>query len=139
MVKQIFVNLSVKELNKSIDFFKALGFSLKPEFSDNKAACFIINDNIYSMLLTEAYFKEFTKKEIINAKNNTEVINAFAVNSRDEVDKMMKKVLAAGGSETREPQEYGWMYGRSFQDIDGHLWEVFHMDESAMKNSKNDG
>ncbi len=92
----------------------------------------IIGDNIFAMLLVEEFFKTFIKKEIADATIMTEVINAITVNSKQEVDEMIDKAIEAGAIEPREPQDHGWMYGRSFQDINGHLWEVFYMDESAM-------
>ena len=132
MVKQIFVNLPVKDLNKSIEFFTKLGFTFNPQFTDENAACMIIGENIFAMLLVEKFFKSFTKKEIANAYHNTEVINAISVDSREEVDEMIEKAISAGGKETREAQEHGWMYGRSFEDLDGHQWEVFWADESKI-------
>lgn len=130
MVKQIFVNLPVVDLEKAIEFFKNIGFTFNPKFTDEKAACIEIGENIFAMLLKENFFKTFTKKEIGDTSTTTEVINAFNVGSREEVDKMMEKVLTAGGTEHREKQDYGWMYNRGFTDLDGHLWEVFFMDES---------
>lgn len=136
MIKQIFVNLPVKDLSKSIDFFKKLGFSFNAEFTDENATCMIIGDNIFAMLLVEKFFKEFLRnKEISDATKTTEVLLALSVEGREKVDEMMKKVVAAGGKEAREAQDYGWMYARAFEDIDGHIWEVFFMDES--KKPKN--
>lgn len=132
MARQIFVNLPVKDLDKTMGFFKKLGFSFNPQFTDENAACLIIGDNIYAMLLVEKFFKSFTSKEISNAHHNTEVINAISVDSREKVDEMIERAIEAGGKEPREPQEHGWMYGRSFEDLDGHQWEVFWMDESKM-------
>lgn len=132
MAKQIFVNLPVKDLGKSISFFKKLGFKFNPQFTDDKAACMIIGENIYSMLLLERFFKSFTKKKIADAKKTTEVLIAIDVNSRKDVDKMIKKAVAAGGSLYNKPQDQGWMYGHSFADLDGHQWEVLYMDESKM-------
>lgn len=132
MAKQIFVNLPVKDLGKSISFFKKLGFKFNPQFTDDKAACMIIGENIYSMLLLERFFKSFTKKKIADAKKTTEVLIAIDVKSRKDVDKMIKKAVAAGGSLYNKPQDHGWMYGHSFADLDGHQWEVLYMDESKM-------
>ena len=132
MAKQIFVNLPVKDLNKTIKFFTKLGFKFNPQFTDENATCMIIGKNIFAMLLVENFFKRFTKKKIYNAKKNTGAILALAVESRKKVDEMIKKVIAAGGKETRKAEDYGWMYGRAFEDINGHLWEVFYMDESKM-------
>jgi uncharacterized protein len=135
MTTQIFVNLPVKDLNRTVEFFKRLGFTFNPQFTDENATCMIINDNIFVMLLVEKFFKTFTKKEICDTTKNTEVIIALSTESREKVDEMMQNVFEAGGKESREPQDHGWMYGRSFQDINGHLWEIIYMDEKALKNN----
>ena len=132
MTKQIFVNLPVKDLDKSKEFFTRLGFSFDEQFTDEKAACLVIGENIYSMLLTESFFKTFIKKEISDAKKSTEVLIGIDVESREQVDELVKKAVEAGGTVYREPQDHGWMYGHSFADLDGHQWEVMYMDESAM-------
>ena len=134
MTKQIFVNLPVKDLSRTVEFFKRLGFTFNPQFTDENATCMIINDNIFVMLLVEKFFKTFTKKEICDTAKDTEVIIALSTESREKVDEMIQNVLEAGGKESREPQDHGWMYGRSFQDINGHLWEIIYMDEKALKN-----
>lgn len=131
MPKQIFVNLPVKDLNRAMEFFTKLGFTFNPQFTDENAACMIIGENIFAMLLVEKFFKSFIKKEICDTTTHTEVLNALSVGSREEVDEMIGKALEAGGSEPREPQDHGWMYGRSFEDLDGHIWEVFFMNERA--------
>jgi uncharacterized protein len=131
---KIFVNLPVKDLNKTIDFFTKLGFKFNPQFTDENATCMIVGEDILVMLLVEKFFKTFTKKEISDTSKNTEVIVALSVEGREKVDQMINNAIRAGGRESREPQEHGWMYGRSFEDIDGHLWEIIYMDESAMKN-----
>lgn len=133
MITNIFVNLPVKDLNKTVEFFTKLGFTFNPQFTDENATCMIVGKDIYVMLLVEKFFKTFTKKEISDTTKNTEAIVALSAQSREEVDQMMDKVLGAGGREARDPQDHGWMYGRSFEDINGHLWEIFYMDESAMK------
>ena len=132
MIKQIFVNLPVKDLKKTIDFFTKLGFTFNPQFTDENATCMIVGENIFAMLLVEKFFKTFTPKEISDAKKNTEVLLALSVESKIQVDDMIKKVLAAGGKEPRKAQDHGWMYGRSFEDLDGHIWEVFYMNEAGM-------
>ncbi len=132
MAKQIFINLPVKDLTKSVSFFKKLGFKFNPQFTDDKAACMIIGENIYSMLLLEKFFKSFTKKKVADAKKTTEVLIAIDVKSRKDVDKMIKKAIAAGGSLYNKPQDHGWMYGHSLADLDGHQWEILYMDESKM-------
>src|SRR3989344_2885382 len=132
MTKQIFVNLPVKDLKKTIEFFTKLGFKFNPQFTDENATYMIIGENMFAMLLVENFFKTFIKKEICDAKKSTEVLVALSVGSREEVDGMVRKAIAAGGSEPRKPQDHGWMYGHAFEDLDGHIWEVFHMDESKM-------
>jgi predicted lactoylglutathione lyase len=132
VVSQIFVNLPVKDLNKTKVFFPKLGFTYNQQFTDENAACLIIGENIYAMLLVEKFFNSFTKKEICDSSKSTEAILAIMVESKEEVYTITTKALEAWRSEPREPQDHGWMYGRSFQDIDGHLWEVGFMDASAM-------
>jgi len=132
MSKNIFVNLPVKDLSKSMEFFTKLGFKFNPQFTDDKAACMIIGENIYAMLLLEKFFKTFTKKEISDAKKSTEVLIAIDTESREKVDEMINKAVKAGGSIYNKPQDHGWMYGHSFADLDGHQWEVLYMDEDAI-------
>ncbi len=133
MATKIFVNLPVKDLKKSIDFFSFLGFSFNPRFTDNKAACLIINDgSIYAMLITEPSFKIFTKKEIADATKTTEVLIAIDAESREKADELVKKAAEAGGSLYADPQDHGWMYQHSFADPDGHQWEILYIDESKL-------
>jgi hypothetical protein len=133
MKMKIFVNLPVKDLNKSVAFFTKLGFNSNPQFTDENATCMIVGEDIFIMLLVEKFFKTFTKKEVCDTSKNTEAIVALSVESREKVDQMMDKAIEAGGGEPREKLDHGWMYGRSFEDVDGHLWEVFFMEESAIK------
>ena len=133
MAKKIFVNLPVKDLNKTVEFFTKLGFEFNPQFTDENATCMIVNKDIFIMLLVEKFFKTFTKKEICDTRKDTEVIIALSTESREKVDQMINDVIEAGGKESRKPQDHGWMYGRSFQDINGHLWEIIYMDEKALK------
>lgn len=133
MVKQLFVNLPVKDLNKSVGFFTALGFSFNPQFTDETATCMIVSDEIFVMLLTEKKFKGFTPKEICDATKSTEVLLALSVDSRGQVDEMVRKAVAAGGSTYSDPNDHGFMYQHGFQDLDGHIWEVFYMDPDAMQ------
>lgn len=133
MATKIFVNLPIKDLNRTVDFFTKLGFSFNPQFTDENATCMIIGEDIFVMLLVEKFFKSFTKKEICDPTKDAEVIVALSAESREKVDQMINRVIKAGGTESREPQDHGWMYGRSFQDIDGHLWEVIYMDVSALQ------
>ena len=135
MAKQIFVNLPVKDLGKTIEFFKKLGFEFNPQFTDENATCMVVNDNIFVMLLVEKFFKTFTQKEICDTMKNTEVITALSTESREKVDQMLENVIKAGGKESRKPQDHGWMYGRSFEDLNGHLWEIIYMDEKALKEN----
>lgn len=132
MVKQIFVNLPVKDLDKTIEFFTKLGFKFNPQFTDENATCMIIGENMFAMLLVEKFFKTFISKEIADARKSTEVLLALSVGSRNEVNDMVNKAIKAGGKEPRHAQDHGWMYSRAFEDIDGHIWEVFHMDEGKM-------
>ncbi len=132
MAKQIFINLPVKDLKKTMTFFEKLGFTFNMQFTDDKAACMIIGENIYAMLLLEKFFKTFTNKEIADAKKSTEVLIAIDAESKYAVDEMIRKAVEAGGSTYRNPQDDGWMYGHSFADLDGHQWEVLYMDESQM-------
>jgi uncharacterized protein len=133
---KIFVNLPVKDLNKTIEFFTKLGFKFNPQFTDENATCMIVGEDIFVMLLVEKFFQTFTKKEICDTSKNTEVIVALSVEGREKVDKMINKAIESGGMESREPQDHGWMYGRSFEDINGHLWEIIYMDERAIKNGE---
>lgn len=141
MVNQIFVNLPVYDLKKSIDFFAALGFAFNPQFTDENATCMIVGENIFAMLLANHFFKSFIPgKEITDTSQSVEVLLALSMQNKMEVDQMIHKAISAGGSEYRETMDYGWMYGRAFQDLDGHIWEVFHMDESQMPDEmKNKG
>lgn len=132
MARQIYVNLAVKDLDKSVDFFKQLGFEFNPQFSDEKAACMIVNDDAYVMLLVEDYFKQFTRKGVSDAMSQTEAIMALSAESRQEVDEVVNKALAAGGKPSNDPMDQDGMYVCSFQDVDGHLWEIMYMDLSAV-------
>lgn len=132
MTRQIFVNLPVKDLNKSIEFFTKLGFTFNPQFTDDNAACMIIGENIFSMLLVEKFFKTFTPKEICDTAKSSEMLIALSYESRAEVDDLVAKAIAAGGTTYNEPKDHGFMYQHGFQDLDGHIWEIFYMDESAM-------
>ncbi|MNJ91276.1 Glyoxalase-like domain protein [compost metagenome] len=133
MAKQIFVNLPVKDLKKSMNFFTQLGFEFDMNFTNENAACLVLGPNIYSMLLQEEFFKTFTPKQIIDAKKDVEVLIGISAESRQEVDEMAAKAKKAGGTSFREFQDYGFMYSQAFQDLDGHVWEVIWMDETANK------
>ena len=132
MAKQIFINLPVKDLTKTIEFFTKLGFKFNPQFTDENATCMIIGENIFAMLLVEKFFKSFISKEIADAKKTTEVLLGLHFGSRKEVDEVLNKAIKAGGIESKEAQEHGWMYSRSFEDINGHIWEMFYMNMDKM-------
>ncbi|MGW7366579.1 VOC family protein [Streptomyces sp. NPDC054841] len=132
MSQMIFVNLPVKDLEKSKAFWSKLGYSFNPQFSDEKTACLVFSDTIFAMLLTEPRFKDFTKKDIADAAATTEAIIALSAESREKVDELADAALGAGGSPANEPQDHGFMYGRSFQDPDHHIWEVVWMDPKAV-------
>ena len=136
MAAQIFVNLPVKDLNKTTEFFAKLGFKFNPQFTNQNGTCMIIGENIFVMLLVEKFFKTFIKKEICDAKKSTEVLLAITAESRKKVDEMISNAVKAGGKEPREPQDHGWMYGRAFEDINGHIWEVFWMNPSKIQDNK---
>lgn len=131
MHKQIFVNLPVRDLKRSMTFFKALGMSFDAAFTNDDAACLVIGENIYAMLLVESFFKTFTEKPIADASTSTEVLVCLSCESRAEVDELVAKALAAGGRAPREPQDHGFMYGHGFEDLDGHIWELVHMNPEA--------
>lgn len=132
MVKAIYVNLQVADLGRSKQFFEALGFSFNPQFTNEQAAALVISGNIYAMLHTRESFLRFTKKELVDARSSTEVLLALQVESRAEVDALVTRALEHGGRQAREAQDHGFMYERSFDDLDGHVWEVFWMDPSQM-------
>lgn len=132
MPKQIFVNLPVKNLDKSMAFFKALGFKFNAQFTDKTAACMVISDTIFAMLLTHAKFKEFTKKPIADAKKSTEVLIALSVDSKAHVKRYVEKAMAAGGKQARPAKDHGFMVEHAFEDLDGHIWEVFWMDPKTI-------
>ncbi|QHT62152.1 VOC family protein [Paenibacillus lycopersici] len=129
---KIFINLPVKDIKKSVTFFNEVGFGFNAQFTDENAACMVISEHIYVMLLSEAYFQTFTKKSVADAAASTEVILAISASSRESVDEIVYKALSSGGSISNDPQDHGFMYAWSFQDVDGHLWEVIYMDESAV-------
>jgi predicted lactoylglutathione lyase len=127
---KIFVNLPVKDLKRSKEFFSSLGFTFNQQFTDENAACLVISADIYFMLLVEKFYKTFVTKEIADTTQSTKAIFALMLDSREEVDEFVDKAMQAGAKKFSEPQDDGWMYGRSFEDLDGHLWEVGYMDPS---------
>lgn len=135
MGTKIFVNLAVQDLDRSMAFFKQLGFAFNPQFTDETAACMTITADIYAMLLTHPKFKEFTKKAIADAHQVTEVLTCLSFDSKDQVNDLVDQAIAAGATEARAPQDYGFMYGRSFNDLDGHIWEAIWMDPSHVQGN----
>jgi uncharacterized protein len=135
MARKIFVNLAVKDLDRSVEFFTKLGFTFDPRFTDESATCMIVSDEAFVMLLVENRFQDFTTKQLADPATQTEAILALSAESREDVDQVAEKALAAGGSPANDPMEMDFMYGRSFNDPDGHLWEVFWMNPSALEES----
>ena len=131
MATQIFLNLPVKDLNKSIEFFTRLGYTFNPQFTDEKATCMIISDTILVMLLVEPFFQSFTKKEIVDTSKAVECIICLSADNKDAVNNIVDKAQAAGAIIPNEATDYGWMYQHSFNDLDGHHWEYFWMDPAG--------
>ncbi len=127
MHKQIFVNLGVRNLKRAMDFFSHLGFTFDPRFTNDQAASMIVGENIFVMLLHTDFMATFTSRPLADPRASTEVLVCLSCESRAEVDSLVEKALAAGGRSDRAPQDYGFMYGRSFEDVDGHIWELVHM------------
>ena len=130
---KMFTNIAVKDLHKSIEFFTQLGFSFNPQFTDDNGTCMIVGEDAYVMLLTENFFKRFTKKELADTTIYTEVIMAISADSKESVDTLVDTALSAGAKPSNESSEQDSMYTRSFQDIDGHLWEVIYMNPAAIE------
>ncbi len=128
-MRMIFVNLSVKDLEASRSFFTELGFSFNADFSDDDAACMIVDENIFVMLLVEARFRDFINDDIADATKTTESITCLSADSREYIDETVAKAIEAGGKEWKPTMEEGPMYGGSFQDLDGHVWELMHMEQ----------
>ena len=131
MPRQIYVNLPIKDMERTQAFFRALGFSFNPQFTNEQGACMVIADGIYAMLLVEPFFQTFTNKPIADANKVTEVLVCLSCESRAEVDELVRKALAAGGKAPNAPQDHGFMYSHGFEDLDGHVWELVYMDPSA--------
>lgn len=131
--RKLFLNLAVRDLARAKEFFAKLGFTYNPQFTDEKAACMVLSEEAFVMLLAEPFFKTFTKKEICDTRTHTEGMFALSCTSREEVDDLVKRALEAGGTPAMEPQDHGFMYGWSFYDLDGHHWEVFWMDPKAIQ------
>jgi uncharacterized protein len=135
MATQIFVNLPVKNLKRSVDFFTKVGYSFNPQFTDENATCMIVGENIFVMLLVEDFFRTFTKKELCDATRSTEVIVCVSAESRQKVNELVAKATAAGATTPMESKDYGFMYQHGFQDLDGHLWELVYMEPNAANQS----
>jgi hypothetical protein len=133
MAIKIFVNLPVKDLTRSVEFFTKLGFGFDEQFTDETATCMIVSDDIFVMLLTEEKFQTFTPKKICDAGKFTEVLVCLSLESRANVEEMVAKAVAGGGSTYNEPQDHGFMYAHGFQDLDGHIWELIYMESTAVK------
>lgn len=133
MPSQVFINLPVADLPKSMEYFRQLGYTFNTQFSDDTAACLVISEHIFAMILTHEKFKSFITTEISNAKKQTEVLIALNQDSREKVNEIAGKALAAGGTAFSEPKDYGFMYMRTIQDLDGHVWEYFWMDPSFVQ------
>ena len=130
--RKVFVNLAVRDLKRAKAFFATLGFSFDPRFTDEKAACMVVNPEAYVMLLSEPFFKTFTRRNVCDTRTHTEGLFALSCESRAEVDELVGRAVAAGGGHAMDPIDHGFMYGWSFYDPDGHHWEVFWMDPNAM-------
>lgn len=133
--KLIFVNLPVQDLLRSMEFFKTLGYSFNAQFCDDTAACLVISETIYAMLLTEPKFQSFTPKNLVDATKSTEGLIALSCENREQVDVQIAKAFAACGTTFNDPQDHGFMYSHSSQDLDGHIWELFWMDQAAVQQS----
>jgi uncharacterized protein len=131
VARQTYVNLPIKDVERSRAFFAQLGFAFEPRFSTENAACMIINESTFVMLLAEPFFRTFTNKQLCDATSCTEVSICLSCESRAEVDGIVALAVAAGASIPREPEDRGFMYGQAFEDPDGHLWELIFMDTSA--------
>jgi predicted lactoylglutathione lyase len=131
--QMIFVNLPVNDLDASKKFFTELGYTINPQFSDEKAASVVISDTIVAMLLTKPFYATFTKKQIADTTATSEVLICLSAESREKVDELVDKAVAAGGTESGDKQDHGFMYGRAFDDLDGHTWEVMWMDPAAIQ------
>jgi uncharacterized protein len=135
MPTQIFVNLPVKDLERSVEFFSRLGYTFNPQFTDRNATCMIVGENIFVMLLMESYFKTFTPKAVADAKSSTEAIVALSAASRDDVNRIVELALAGGARRYAEPADHGFMYQWGFEDLDGHIWEHLWMDSAHVQQT----
>lgn len=130
--RKVFVNLPVRDLKKSMRFFEGLGFTFNPQFTDDNAACMVFSEDGFAMLLAESYFRTFTRRELCDTTSRSEVLVALSCATRAEVDEIADKALAAGATPAMPPQDHGFMFGRSFYDLDGHHWEFLWMDQAQL-------
>ncbi|MEU9341795.1 VOC family protein [Streptomyces sp. NPDC048278] len=131
--QMIFVNLATDDVAASRKFFTELGYSINPQFSNDDCSCVVISDTIIAMLLSKQRYADFTKKEIADSTKTSEVLICLSAESREKVDDLVAKAVAAGGTANDDVQDQGFMYGRSFEDLDGHSWEVVWMDPAAVQ------
>ncbi len=136
MATKIFVNLPVSDLNRSKEFYTGIGFTINPQFSDDTAACVVISEDIYAMILTHEKFRQFTPKQIADSTTTSEVLTALSFESKEKVDEVFGKALQSGGSEAAPTQDHGFMYSKSFNDPDGHIWEAFWMDPNVVNQGQ---
>lgn len=129
----VFINLAVRDLPKSMEFFRSLGFAFNPQFTDQNAGCMVLSEQGYVMLLAEPFFRTFTDREPADTRTHTEAMIALSCDSRAEVDELLGRAIAGGGTDTGKVQEHGFMYGRAFYDLDGHHWELFWMDPATIQ------
>ncbi|MBM3117007.1 VOC family protein [Jeongeupia naejangsanensis] len=133
MAQLVFINLAVDNLERSKTFFAALGYTFNEQFTDENAACMVISDTIYVMLLVKPFFQNFTDKALIDAHTHVETLTCLSCENRAEVDALVAKAVAAGGKTPREPKDYGFMYSHGFEDLDGHIWELMYMDPAHVQ------
>lgn len=131
MHKMIFLNLPVRDLDASRTFFAALGYTFNEAYCDDNALCLELGESLFAMLLKREFFASFTPREVADATATTEVLVALSVSERADVDRLIEQAIAAGGTEAREPQDHGFMYGRAYADLDGHIWEIMWTDPQA--------
>jgi len=131
VARMIFVNLPVRSVRRSREFFTRLGFAFNPDFSDDHVLCMVVDDNIFVMMLEWSRFRDFVNGEIADAHRTTEVLTCLSAGSRAEIDDMVRRAVEAGGRPWKAPMQDGPMYGHSFQDLDGHVWELIHMEQPA--------
>lgn len=138
MHTQVYINIATRDMARSQAFWRELGYEFNPQFTNEHGACLVLGENLYAMLLTEPFFSGFTSKAIADAKTCTEVLICLNCSSREEVDSLVAKAVAAGGTAPRAPQDHGFMYGHGFEDLDGHIWELAYMNTSAAANPERD-